>query len=417
MSESLSSWLARLEARHPKSIDLGLDRCAQVYRTMGSPRPAPVIITVGGTNGKGSVVAFLSAVLTALGFRCASYTSPHLLEFNERIRIDGTPVSDEILLNAFESTDASMKGTSLTYFEFTTLSALKIMSESDLDIAILEVGLGGRLDTVNLVNPDCAVITNIALDHQQYLGEDRESIGFEKAGIMRTGIPIICGDRNPPDSLLENAKSTQAHLHVLGRDFDYFSRDRTMNLKLGQRRMTLPVPAMNGTHQLGNLATAIAAIYFLDSKLLKRKSAWKKVIPELQVPGRLYRLPSDPRFVVDVGHNPHAASAVMRFLAAGTHQQVYCVLGMFRDKDAAGVAKLLDPVIDQWLCAGLPGPRGQAGSQLASKISKTTEKTKTSVFKNVAQAVLRARKLAGEKDLVLVFGSFETAAEAMRQFE
>jgi dihydrofolate synthase/folylpolyglutamate synthase len=417
MSESLSSWLVRLEARHPKSIDLGLDRCARVYRNMDSPRPAPVVITVGGTNGKGSVVAFLSAVLTALGFRCASYTSPHLLEFNERIRIDGTPVSDQQLLNAFESTDASMKGTSLTYFEFTTLSALKIMSESDLDIAILEVGLGGRLDTVNLVNPDCAVITNIALDHQQYLGEDRESIGFEKAGIMRNGIPVICGDRNPPDSVLEHAESIQAHLRLLGREFDYLSRDRMMNLKLGQKRMTLPVPAMNGTHQRDNLATAIAAIHFLDSKLLKRKWAWKKVIPELHVPGRLYRLPSDPRFVVDVGHNPHAAIAVSRFLAAGTHQQVYCVLGMFRDKDTAGVAKLLDAEVDQWLCAGLPGPRGQTGKKLASKISNTAEKTEVSVFKNVAQAVVRAKELAGEKDLVLVFGSFETAAEAMRQFE
>ena len=412
MSETLSSWLDKLEKRHPKSIDLGLDRCSAVYQNLGSPEPAPRIITVGGTNGKGSVVAYLSAILIARGFRCASYTSPHLLTFNERVRIDNEPVSDEALIKAFESTEAALNDTSLTYFEFTTLAAFQLMNHEKPDFAVLEVGLGGRLDTVNLVDPDCAVITNIALDHQQFLGNDRESIGFEKSGIMRKDIPVVCGDRHPPDSLVEQAASRGSHLHVLGQDFDHSAGKDAMSLKLGNQRIEVPPPAMTGEHQRDNLAIALAAIHYLDEDILKGRWAWKKAVSQVRLRGRLYPLPTDPRIVIDVGHNPHAARVVTDYLADDPCDQVICVLGMLRDKEAGVVAGILDSEVDHWLCAGLPGSRGQSGEALARKIASV--RGRVSNFTDVCQAMAAARDRAGTNDRILVFGSFETAAAALR---
>lgn len=415
MTETLDSWLDKLEKRHPRSIDLGLERCSLVYRKMGSPAPARRVITVGGTNGKGSVVAYLSTILTARGFRCGTYTSPHLLEFNERVRIDTEPASDAVLVSAFEATEAALGDTSLTYFEFTTLAAFQVMNEARLDIAILEVGLGGRLDTVNLVDPDCAVITNIALDHQQFLGNDRESIGFEKSGIMRKGISVVCGDRSPPDSLNKQATSRGSQLQMLGQHFDHAPHPEGLSLRLGKKRMVVPLPAMKGMHQRDNLATALAAIHYLDEKILKGRWAWKKAISRLVLPGRLYRVAADPRFVIDVGHNPHAAVVVSQFLSGEPSEQVYCVLGMLRDKDPGAVAGILDSEVHHWLCAGLSGPRGQSGDDLAKNIGNV--RGQVSSFADVAQAVAKAGETAGENDRVLVFGSFETAAAALSMLE
>ena len=242
MSLSLNQWLELLESRHPKTIDLGLERSLEVWRKMGSPRPARKIVTVAGTNGKGSTVAYLCAMLRGLERSYGSYTTPHLLQYNERIQINGICASDEQLVAAFEQVEAARGEISLSYFEFGTLAAFCIMASETLDYAVLEVGLGGRLDAVNILDADCTVITPIGLDHQEYLGTDRESIGYEKAGIIRAGIPLVCGEADPPDSILAAATRLQAPLFRLGREFEALPAGETVCFSKGDVDWSLPCP-------------------------------------------------------------------------------------------------------------------------------------------------------------------------------
>ncbi|MFT5768491.1 MAG: dihydrofolate synthase/folylpolyglutamate synthase [Lysobacterales bacterium] len=416
MAESLDFWLHRLECRHPKSIDLGLDRCSRVYRTMGSPRPAPLVITVAGTNGKGSTVAYISTILSALGYRCGTYTSPHLLRFNERVQIDGLDTDDVRWITAFENTEAARKDVSLTYFEFTSLAAFQILHEASLDAVVLEVGLGGRLDTVNLVDPDCAVIMPIGLDHQDYLGADRETIGFEKAGIMRPGIPVVCGDRDPPLSLISQAREMGVCLSTLGIDFDWSLNGSRMRLAIAEKDIEISCPEMKGVHQLDNLSTAVAALHCLLPEALENNQLWSTSPAQVRVPGRLERIESDPRFIVDVGHNPMAAEVVAAHLQTITTGRVFCVLGMFKDKDAEQFVHNLNGQVDFWFCAGLVGSRGQGGSELGARISTAIPGADISVFETVSDAIVEAMGSAGSNDCVLVTGSFETAAQAFRIF-
>jgi dihydrofolate synthase/folylpolyglutamate synthase len=415
MAESFDSWLQKLECRHPKSIDLGLDRCSSVYITMGSPRPAPLVITVAGTNGKGSAVAYLSSILSALGYRCGTYTSPHLLKFNERVQIEGIDSNETLWIDAFEKTEEARKDVSLTYFEFTSLAAFQILHDALLDVVVLEVGLGGRLDTVNLIDPDCAVIMPIGLDHQDYLGSDREAIGFEKAGILRAGIPCVCGDRDPPMSLTRHALDLGVSLSVLGIDFDWSLNGSRMCVAIGANEIEVSCPAMHGAHQFDNLSTAITALCRLLPEVLENELQWRAVPEQVRVPGRLERVGSDSRLLIDVGHNPMAAKAIAAHLQTITSRRVICVLAMFKDKSAEQFVLELNEQVDLWVCAGLGGPRGQRGCELSSRISALVSNADIQHFETVGNAIEGALAQAGSEDTVLVTGSFETAAEAIRK--
>jgi len=419
MSETLADWLARLEKRHPVSIDLGLDRCTQVFAAMGRPRPAPLIVTVAGTNGKGSVVAYLSSLLHSFGMSCGTYTSPHILEFNERVRINGVAARDRALVAAFEATEAARGDVSLTYFEFTTLAAFHLMHGAGLDAAVLEVGLGGRLDTVNLVDADCCVITPIGIDHQQYLGTDRESIGAEKAGILRPGVPVVCSDRAAPASVLGRAGELDAALYLLGRDFDWVLDGERCLLRCDGGEYPMPAPPMPGVHQFDNLAASMVAAGLVVPGFFGGQARWASAIANARLPGRLAMAAGDRRVVLDVGHNPLAAQVVAEHFrnAKPGAAQLHCVLGMLRDKDAEEAAGVLAGVVDRWYCAGLKGPRGQDGEELAARLKAVLPEADVHSFTTVGAALEAARSAATRVDRILVFGSFETVAEATRALD
>lgn len=413
MKSSLKDWLHDLESIHPKSIDLGLERCSDVYLRMGEPHPARDVWVVAGTNGKGSVVAYLDSLLRADGLSCGSFTSPHILSFNERIRVNGRPASDDMILAAFERVEAARAGVSLTYFEFTTLAAFQIMHEARLDAAVLEVGLGGRLDAVNLVDADCAVITRIGLDHQEYLGPDRESIAREKAGIMRPHRPAVVGDPEPPDSLVRHGLQIGASLLQMGQDFSVTADSGSCEFRMGAWNLRLARPPLAGWHQVENLATALAALAQLRPGLLSKPATLDRGIRAARLPGRLQAWAGDPRILLDVGHNPLAAEAVAECLRGQPRERCYCVLAMLVDKDAEGVAGHLDGLVSHWLCAGLHGGRGQAGEDLARRLAGRVA-GRVESYRDVAAALAAARALASHDDLILVFGSFVTVGEAMQ---
>lgn len=416
MPETLSAWLSELERRHHKAIDLGLERCSRVWHALGAPRPGKRVITVGGTNGKGSAVAYLAALLAAGEQRVGTYTSPHVLRFNERVRLPEGAVGDAVLVDAFRQVDAARGNTSLTYFEFTTLAAFLLMAEAALDWAVLEVGLGGRLDTVNLVDADAAVIMPVGLDHQEYLGTDRESIGAEKAGIMRPGAPVTCGDRIPPRSILAGAQALDAPLRRIGPDFDHGAgaRDR---FRWGARTFYFPDPPLRGEHQRDNLATAMAAALSLAPDVLDDEAAWTAALARVVVTGRLTGHPADPRIILDVGHNPLAAGVVASELSERELGQVHCVLGMLRDKDAEGVFSALDGQVKSWHLASLPGERGHESTALRARLYSVRKDAEVAVYPDVAAALAGAAAVAAVTDRILVFGSFQTIGAAVRALD
>lgn len=414
MSTSLSSWLEVLEGRHYKPIDLGLERCSEVWRALGEPRPGARIITVAGTNGKGSVVAYLAAILGSAGHHCGTYTSPHILRFNERVQLRGKAVSDAALIAAFEQVEAARAEVSLTYFEFTTLAAFVLMQDHGLDWAILEVGLGGRLDAVNLVDPDCAVITPIGLDHQEYLGPDRATIAAEKAGIMRAGVPVVCGDRDPPPVIESKAASLAAPLYRIGVDFDQVQIAEVAHLQAPHGLWPFPDPPLPGAHQRDNLATALAVADILAPGVLENTKAWTQALNTVRVPGRLSGDARDERLILDVGHNPLAAQVVAEALAEQGDTPVHCVLGMLRDKDVGGVARALAGQVRHWYLAGLDGERGQTGAELLNRLRAALPDADTAHYPGVPAALAAARRTARAGEPILVFGSFATVAAAMR---
>ncbi|MEE4174840.1 MAG: folylpolyglutamate synthase/dihydrofolate synthase family protein [Xanthomonadales bacterium] len=414
-SPALKRWLTRLESRHDKPIDLGLGRCGAVYRRLGSPRPGRHVITVAGTNGKGSTVAWAAATLSLLGKRQGTYTSPHLLRFNERVRIDGVPVDSATLVDAFEAVEAARQDTSLTYFEFTTLACFLVMSRADLDVAVLEVGLGGRLDTVNLVDADVAVITPIGLDHQAYLGEDRYTIGREKAGILREGITLVTSEPHPPLSVLEDAELLGCRVLRAGRDFRLEDGDSgELVLHLHGQRYPFRTPLLGGAHQRDNLAAGMTAALSLVPVGEALPEAVATGLVEAHVPGRLEPVGDAPGYLVDVGHNPLAAAVVAEVLAQRA-SRCTCVLGMLRDKDAESVARLLAPHVEAFLCAGLKeGWRAQTGHELAERVRTVAGDIPVKAFPTVRGALAEARRRSEGERCVLVFGSFHTAAEAFQ---
>lgn len=410
---TLETWLQLLETRHPRAIDLGLERCRQVWERLGAPQPAPYSIVVAGTNGKGSTVATICALLGALGRRHGSYTTPHLYRYNERIQLDGAPVSDDALLEAFAAVEEARGATSLTYFEFGTLAALWIMSRAGLDFAVMEVGLGGRLDAVNLLDGDCSVITPIGLDHQEYLGPDLLSIGREKAGIIRRGRPVICGETSPPASVLEIAADLDAPVKRLGREFQAVATGDGVDFAMGELRLKLPQPMLLGSHQVGNMATGLAAVLELLPEAAGDLPALHRGLQSVRLAGRFDKLSSSPVVWIDVGHNVLGAQAVAGALAdTRPGQRVRCVLGMFRDKDAEGVAGELARHISAWYCGGLSGSRGQTGETLGARIQAGVAPAPVQAFSDVTAALDAALTDSGPDDGILVIGSFLTAAEA-----
>ena len=382
-----------------------------------------VSIVVGGTNGKGSTCAMLESILLAAGYRVGCYTSPHLMQFNERARINGEPASDEQLIEQLEAVDAARGDTSLTWFEFTTLAILRLFEHSSLDVVVLEVGLGGRLDAVNIIDADCAIVTCIDIDHAEYLGDTREAIGFEKAHIYRPGRAAICTDPVPPQSLVDYANSIGADLWRFGIDFNY-SGDRQQWSYGGrsQRRNSLAYPALRGANQLLNASGALAALESLRARLPVSAQAIRQGLATVELPGRFQVLAGRPAVVLDVGHNPHAAAHLAANLDnMGFFPYTFAVFGMLADKDIDATIAHLRSRVDHWLCVDLPGPRGTSAADLAARLTKAgivpgeggdAERT-ISCFASPREGLAAARERAGENDRIVVFGSFLTVADVL----
>jgi len=413
---NLEAWLALLEQRHSQAIELGLERCGTVYRHMGSPRPAKQVFTVAGTNGKGSTTAYLAAMSGGLGQRYGTYTSPHIFRFNERISIMGEPVSDDCLVRAFEQVELARGGISLTYFEFTTLAALLILQQSELDCAVLEVGLGGRLDTVNLVDTDCAVITPIGLDHQDFLGSDLDSIAREKAGIIRSESAVVCTEASPPGPILQVAAELKAPVYRRGINFDLTQQPQSgselLQFSLGDQSISVPRPSMGGKHQLDNLAAALAALALLNPGCFSKADEISASIRACSVPGRLQKAFSSPEILLDVGHNELAAEVVADYLQDKQRSSVTCVLAMLAGKPAEAVATALGNVCTRWLCASSPGDRGQSGELLAYRVKAALPSASVSSFHLLEDAMQTALLTVGKDETILVFGSFTTVSVA-----
>jgi dihydrofolate synthase/folylpolyglutamate synthase len=410
----LAGWLARLEQLHPSAIDLGLDRVRRVRDALGVAPVFPVLV-VGGTNGKGSTCAYLEAILGAAGYTTGLYTSPHLLRYNERVRIAGREASDADLVAAFEKIDVARGDTSLTYFEFGTLGAMLQFLDAGVDVAILEVGLGGRLDAVNVFDADVAIVTSVDLDHMDYLGDTREQIGFEKAGIYRAGRPAVCADPAPPASLLEQARRIGADLRCAERDYSaQREADRWTYRGPELAWPDLPLPAMAGAFQLRNAAAALAALEAVRDRLPVDEAAIRTGLVAARVPGRFQRIAREPDVILDVAHNPEAARA----LAATLREQpvpgrTLAVVGMLADKDAAGVFAALQCEIDAWWTCTPDSPRAQDATALATLLRAHAGKAPVRVQPNVNVALAEARSAACEDDRILVFGSFYTVAAVL----
>lgn len=403
--KTLAEWLEFIERQHPKTIALGLERASAVWRRM-SVRLACPVITVGGTNGKGSTCAMLEAMLRAGGYRTALYTSPHLLAYNERVRVSGVEANDSALCESFEAVEAARGEVPLTYFEYGTLAALWLFAREGVEAMVLEVGLGGRLDAVNIVDADCAVLTSVGIDHVDYLGPDRESIGREKAGIFRSGRPAVIAEPQPPQAVLSAPGS---HL-LFGKDFGYIDQ-QTQWAYWGPagRRGGLAHPALRGAMQLRNAAAAMCALDTLRERLPLAMHHVRRGLAEVTLPGRFQVLPGRPQVILDVAHNPEAASVLAGNLAASAFApETIAVCGMLRDKDIGGVLRELAPRITRWHLASLRGPRGARAEELAVHLGQDAE-----CFASPAEAFAAALGRAGENDKIVVFGSFLTVAEVM----
>jgi dihydrofolate synthase/folylpolyglutamate synthase len=413
--ESLDAWLAWQERLNPRAIDLGLERVREVLGRLALGPVARRIVTVAGTNGKGSTVAVMEAVLQCSGYRVGTYTSPHLLRYNERVRINGTEASDEALCAAFETVEWAREATALTYFEFGTLAALTLLEQAGLDVAILEVGLGGRLDAVNCVDSDVAVVTAIGIDHTDWLGPDRDSIAREKAGILRAGRPAVCSDRQPPQALVSRAEELGARLHVLGRDFWHEDRPPSGWAWRGPgcHFDDLPPPTLAGTFQRDNAAGALMALVLIQSNVPWSTESLRQGLRTAIVPGRFQVLPGPVPRILDVAHNPQAAQALADTLRARPCAgRTFAVFSMLRDKDLEGVVRAMSGAVDAWYLAPLLAARAAPTERLAAAVARAAVPFR--VFESVLDAHGGALADARPGDRVVVFGSFYVVAEVLR---
>lgn len=424
--KSLADWLVHLEGLHPKGqagIELGLERIGQVKEALGQIQSCPLIV-VGGTNGKGSTCAFLESMIAHAGYRVGCYTSPHLLAYNERVRVNGQEASDVALCAAFARVEAARRdagNVALTYFEFGTLAAWEAFAVAGVEAAILEVGLGGRLDAVNAYEPDVSIVTTVALDHTEWLGPDRASIGFEKAGIYRAGKPALCADANPPQTLLYHAASIGADLRLVGRDFG-FRRDPEERrqwqwwCRSGDKllKRSLAYPGLRGVTQLHNAAVALAALDALGSRLPVTMQAIRPGLIATELPGRFQVIPGKPAIVLDVAHNPQAIGVLADNLASmGFFDRTHAVVGMLGDKDIRGALEPLKDKVDFWHAATLDGPRGTRAESLAAVITAGRLGGEIICHDSPRVAMQAAKGQAAESDRILAFGSFLTVAGAL----
>ncbi len=464
MPTTLPDWLTHLESLHPETISLGLDRVAEVKQRMNLSPDFPVIV-VGGTNGKGAVCAMLEAMLTAAGYHVGCYTSPHLLRYNERVRVNQREVEDAALCASFAAieqartlTPALSQGErghnardvginpdlrgdiALTYFEFGTLAAMQLFIEQRVDVAILEVGLGGRLDAVNVFDSDCAIITSVDIDHTDYLGDTREAIGFEKAGIFRRGKVAICAEPNVPDTVVKHAQDIGATLWQIGTDFGF----KTVGMTATQppqnimaiasdappansppqqwdfysptgARASLPYPALRGQFQLGNASAVLAALEVLKEKLPVNMAAVRRGLVEVSLTGRFQTLPGKPTVILDVAHNPHAArSLAQNWASLPTASCRYAVFAMLKDKDIAGVIAALEDQVDVWLVASIHAPRGATADEVNAALQACHVQGEIQKFDDLTAAFVHACNVAGENDRITAFGSFYTVAEVLQ---
>ena len=411
LMKTLDDWLAHCEQLHPKTIDMGLDRVRAVAERMGLRFDCPVF-TVAGTNGKGSTCAMLEAILTQAGFRTGLFTSPHLVRFEERCRIRGQNVDAADLIAAFARVESARAEISLTYFEFTTLAILDTLARAGLDAVILEVGLGGRLDAVNIIDTDCAIITSIDIDHAELLGDTREKIGFEKAGILRTGRPAIVSDPVPPQSVIDRATEIGADLWLLGRDFNYSGdKQQWAWAGRGRRYAGLAYPALRGANQLINASGVLAALTAMRQQLPVTAQAVRNGLALVDLPGRFQVVPGQPALVLDVAHNPHSVAALALNLdAMGFYPTTHAVFGAMADKDLAPMLQRMDPLVDRWYFADLPTPRAASGAALQAAWQAVTKRTDavSAVFSTPLDALHAAAAKAQAADRIVVFGSFYT---------
>ena len=413
---TLGDWLHWQEGLHPRAIDLGLERVAIVARRLGIDRPRARVITVGGTNGKGSTVTYLEAMLQALGYRPGAYTSPHLLRYNERIRIAGQEATDEAIIAAFEAVDQARSDISLTYFEFGTLAALHLFRAAACDVWLLEVGMGGRLDAVNILDADVAVLTNVDLDHTDWLGHDRASIGREKAGIMRSGRPVILGSAAMPDSVTAYATRLGSDSRSLGRDFDFGQESGTRHWwwrGRGAHWRGLPLPGLTGPHQLANAAAALAALEALGEPAKRLHSVARRILPQVRLAGRQQWIAGPPDWLLDVAHNAAAAARLAaRLRAVPVPGQVRCVFGLLRRKDLDGVVTPLLPLVDQWYLLELAGGDALAAASVAAHLRAYDARIAS--LGAADELVARVRRESDRADCIVAFGSFRVVAEIMR---
>ncbi|MCT8779650.1 bifunctional tetrahydrofolate synthase/dihydrofolate synthase [Glaesserella parasuis] len=422
-TDSLETWLSYLEKSHFKPIDMGLERIRKVAEELDLLKPAPYVITVAGTNGKGSTCKLLEMVLLKAGLKVGVYSSPHLIHYNERVRIQGQAVGNADLITTFDYIEQH-KSASLTYFEFGTLAALDLFRKAKIDVAILEVGLGGRLDATNIVDPDFAVITSIDIDHVEFLGDNREAIGREKAGIFRPNIPVVIGEPDCPQSILDYAKELQCHVFRRDIDWTFSAESDRLQWQSKTKSLTVPLPKIPQP----NCATALAVLTQLPFELSDEILA--QAVEEAKMTGR-FQLLGEQDFAkfsqnrpfaqvfIDVGHNPHAARYLADRLAEWIqpNRKIYAVFSALVDKDLSGIVEPLEELIDEWHCAGLQGYRGQSGAEVKNKLLTALPNAKAVAYENVIEASQVLFETASEQDIILVFGSFHTVADFVMWIE
>ncbi|MGH8556244.1 MAG: bifunctional tetrahydrofolate synthase/dihydrofolate synthase [Methylococcales bacterium] len=413
---TLEKWLAWQESFHPRLIDLGLSRVRSVYKRLDCAAKKPLTITVAGTNGKGSCVALLSAFLRAEGYHVGAYTSPHLLRYNERIQIDGKAVDDAAICAAFERVDQARGATSLTYFEFGTLAALDLFVRGGVHVQLLEVGLGGRLDAVNIIDADAMLVTCIEIDHVDWLGESREAIGLEKAGVFRSGVGAVVGEIDPPDSILRYAEQHRIPLSRFGRDFDFQKTAFRWNWVSGETILAdLPYPALRGEHQFQNAASVLQTLKLVEDRCPVSRQAVCQGLESVNLPGRFQFICGAPSVLLDVAHNPQAAATLAKYIQQNfNHRRIIAVFSIMGDKDIRGVLDNVKPRVSHWIFAPLSTPRCVSEPEVAEIFSASRIENVTIGLSSAEAAFEEAARKTSGNDLVIVFGSFFLVAEFLK---
>ncbi|WP_282164160.1 bifunctional tetrahydrofolate synthase/dihydrofolate synthase [Turicimonas muris] len=414
--QTLEQWLSFIEHLHSKTIDMGLERMNKMIKKMDIKFDVPVF-TVGGTNGKGSICSYLEHILQAQGYKVGVHTSPHLIRFNERAKVNGQYIADEEFCKYFEEVEKARGELTLSYFEYTLLAILKLFQEKHLDAVILEIGLGGRLDAVNTVDPTVSIIASIGIDHTAYLGNTREEIAWDKAHIYRHNKPAICGDKNPPETLISYAKEIGALLEINGKDFEGIKTgDNSWNYAGPKWKLNdLPLPSMKGVYQINNASAALAALEAVEDQIEVDRSSIETGLKTALLSGRFQKIQSKPEIIVDVGHNPHAAVQLAETLKANPiGGKTYAVFGMLSDKDREKVCSIMGSCADCWMVCDLPGERGGKAEDLQKCLIKEgVADDQIKIFANVEYGLQNALKTARSTDRILVFGSFVTVSAAL----